>query len=189
MTIKEPVIFAENQTFPEKLKSLELGQIARKLMHSIHGLGWTRQQVARAIANYKRFLYLLYLYPSSAIVPTQEIDEVWHQHILDTRKYAEDCQWLFGYFVHHYPYFGIGSEAEQDVLESAFTHTQFLFVKHFGIDLIEDNSNLQEGCAVFPKNQPHRPSACIELKVRSFNSPSACIELSTPLIVSAGVQN
>lgn len=189
MKIKEPVTFAENQTFPEKLESLDLAQIAQKLMHPIHGKGWTRQQVERAIANYKRFLYLLYLYPNSALVPTQEIDEVWHQHILDTRKYDQDCQWLFGYFVHHYPYFGMGSDAEQDVLETAFAHTQFLFAKHFGIDLIEDNYDFQGACAVLLKGQPQRPSACIDLKVRSLNSPSACIELSTPLIVSAGVQN
>jgi hypothetical protein len=49
------------------------------------------------------FLYLMYLYPEQPIIPTREIDIVWHFHILDTRKYAFDCKILFGYFLHHRP--------------------------------------------------------------------------------------
>lgn len=180
MKVSEPILFEESRTFQEKLESLDLKLIAQKLMHPNHGQGWTRQQVDRAIANYKRFLHLLYLYPHSTIVPTQEIDEVWHQHILDTRKYDQDCQWLFGYFVHHYPYFGMGSDAEQQALETAFSRTQSLFVEQFGIDLTENNYDLHDACSAILKGQPNQPSGCIELKQRSLNSPSGCIELSAP---------
>lgn len=150
------------------------------MMYPDHFQGWTRQQVDKAIAHYKMFLHLLYLYPNSAIVPTQEIDQVWHQHILDTCKYAQDCQWLFGYFVHHYPYFGMGSNAQKQALETSFSYTKMLFAEHFGIDVIQDTCNFHEACAILPKGQPHQPSACIELKERSLNSPSACIELIKP---------
>jgi hypothetical protein len=178
MKVREQVLLAENQTFREKLESLDLTLIAYKLMHPGYGQGWTRQQVDRAIVNYKRFLLLLYLYPNSAIVPTQEIDQVWHQHILDTRKYAQDCQWLFGYFLHHYPYFGMESDSEQYVIETAFSRTQTLFAQHFGIDLNENSYHLQDACGIVPKSQPNQPSACIELKQPALNYPSACIELS-----------
>jgi hypothetical protein len=178
MKVREQVLLAENQTFREKLESLDLTLIAYKLMHPGYGQGWTRQQVDRAIVNYKRFLLLLYLYPNSAIVPTQEIDQVWHQHILDTRKYAQDCQWLFGYFVHHYPYFGMESDAEPHALEAAFSRSQTLFAEHFGIDLKEDTHHLQDACDTITKGKPNQPSACIELKHQSRNYPSACIELS-----------
>lgn len=177
MKISKRVLYGDNRTFPEKLESLDLELIAQKLMHPDHGQGWTRSQINRAIARYKMFLHLLYLYPNRTIVPTQEIDQVWHQHILDTRKYGQDCQWLFGYFVHHYPYFGIGSEAEKQALEMAFSCTRTLFAEHFGIDLIEDIYDPQDACATIPKGQPHQPSACIELKHLSLSSPSACIVL------------
>lgn len=178
MKVREQVLLAENRTFREKLESLDLTLIAYKLMHPSYGQGWTYQQVDRAIANYKRFLLLLYLYPNSVIVPTQEIDQVWHQHILDTRKYAEDCQRLFGYFVHHSPYFGMESDSAQYVIETAFSRTQKLFAQHFGIDLNDNSYHLPDACGSIPTAQPNQPSACIELKHPSLNYPTACIELS-----------
>eukprot|EP01116_Phalansterium_solitarium_P017493 TRINITY_DN431_c0_g1_i1.p1 TRINITY_DN431_c0_g1~~TRINITY_DN431_c0_g1_i1.p1 ORF type:complete len:232 (+),score=15.46 TRINITY_DN431_c0_g1_i1:172-867(+) len=33
--------------------------------------------------------------------PDVEVDKIWHKHILQTRKYAEDCQLVFGEFLHH----------------------------------------------------------------------------------------
>ena len=176
MNVRKPVLLVESQTFQDKLESLDLQLIAQKLMHSDPTQGWTQKQVDRAIAHYKMFLHLLYLYPNSTIVPTQEIDRVWHQHILDTRKYAQDCQWLFGYFIHHYPYFGMGSETQQQALETAFSYTRTLFIEHFCIDVIQNTYNFQEACVVLPKGQPNPLSACIVLKERSINSSSACIE-------------
>lgn len=38
------------------------------------------------------------LRPSSS-----DVDDIWHAHILHTRKYAEDCGSYFGYFLHHTP--------------------------------------------------------------------------------------
>lgn len=34
---------------------------------------------------------------------TQRVDCVWHAHILHTKRYAQDCEWFFGYFLHHTP--------------------------------------------------------------------------------------
>ncbi len=31
-------------------------------------------------------------YPGEPVVPSTGIDQAWHAHILDTRKYARDCQ-------------------------------------------------------------------------------------------------
>ncbi|HEY9708812.1 MAG TPA: glycine-rich domain-containing protein-like [Oculatellaceae cyanobacterium] len=171
MKVRKQVLFVENQTFQEKLESLDLELIAQKLMHSNHTQGWTQKEVDRAIARYKMFLHLLYLYPNTIIVPTQEIDQVWHQHILDTRKYAQDCQWLFGYFVHHCPDFGMGDDDQKQALETAFSDTRTLFAEHFGIDVIQDTYVFREACAILPKGQPNQSSACIVLKERSLNSP------------------
>src|SRR4051812_46443815 len=59
---------------------------------------------------YRQFLTLHTGYPERIHVPSELIDLIWHYHILDTHKYAEDCQRIFGRFLHHDPYFGIGSD-------------------------------------------------------------------------------
>jgi hypothetical protein len=40
-------------------------------------------------------LTLIKLYPTKGIVPRKTMDEFWHQHILDTQAYREDCQAIF----------------------------------------------------------------------------------------------
>jgi hypothetical protein len=121
------------QTFEEKLEQLDLEPIAFQLMHSGEA-EWTYQRTMQAIAQYKQFLYLIYLYPNHSLVPTQDIDRVWHHHILDTMKYAQDCQLLFGRFIHHFPYFGLRGESDRQNLQIAFKQTQALFQEHFGVD-------------------------------------------------------
>ena len=116
-----------------KLNSLDWEPIAYKLMYPESGKGWTKEQAARAIARYIMFLSLKYLHPHAKIVPTQEIDRVWHTHILDTCKYAEDCDKVFGYFLHHFPYFGLRGEEDQQNLQGSFAQTQSLFQEHFNI--------------------------------------------------------
>jgi hypothetical protein len=120
------------QTFEEKLEQLDLEPIAFQLMHSGEA-EWTYQRTMQAIAQYRQFLYLIYLYPNRSLVPTQECDRVWHHHILDTSKYAEDCEMLFGRFIHHFPYFGLRGESDRQNLHVAFEQTQTLFQEHFGV--------------------------------------------------------
>jgi hypothetical protein len=74
----------------------------------------------------------------------------------------------------------MGSDAEQQALETAFSRTQSLFAEQFGIDLAENNYDLHDACSAILKDQPNQASGCIELKQRSLNSPSGCIELSAP---------
>jgi hypothetical protein len=123
------------QTFEEKLEQLDLEPIAFQLMHSGEG-EWTHQRTMQAIAQYRQFLYLIYLYPNRSLVPSQDIDRVWHHHILDTMKYAQDCQMLFGYFLHHFPYFGLRGESDRHNWQTAVEQTQALFQEHFGGDAI-----------------------------------------------------
>jgi hypothetical protein len=122
------------QCFLQKARSLDLGSLAYQLMYARSGPFWTRSQAAAAIARYLGFLYLISEYPSFQLVPTPEIDQVWHHHLLDTEKYAADCQQLFGQFVHHFPYLGTGDEADRRAWYQAYALTLVLFRKHFGSD-------------------------------------------------------
>ena len=89
-------------TFISRLKQREWGAIAHKLMYPETGKGWTIEKTQQAIADYLKFLTLRHLYPALEIVPSEEIDRVWHTHILDTQKYAVDCQQVFGSFLYQF---------------------------------------------------------------------------------------
>lgn len=60
------------------------------------------------------------------------IDDFWHLHILDTQKYAEDCQVIFGYFLHHFPYFGMRGEEDAKNLSDSWEETCNLYQNRFG---------------------------------------------------------
>jgi hypothetical protein len=69
--------------------------------------------------EYRRFLCLMKMYPDEDTAPLVDVDTFWHYHILDTMKYAADCEQAFGYFLHHYPYVGMrGDDDEQFRLDS-----------------------------------------------------------------------
>ncbi len=132
MLIAKQTVSFKMKVFTEKLKQLDLGPIAYKLMHKSDGLGWSRDKTTQAISRYMMFLTLIYLYPNRQFVPSEEIDAVWHFHIIDTIKYAQDCQMLFGHFIHHFPYFGHRDAEDRKNLEIIFEQTQVLFEEHFG---------------------------------------------------------
>ena len=120
--------------FIGKLTQLDLEPIAYRLIHS-NEEKWNIQKTQKAISAYLMFLLLVYLYPNSQLVPNQEIDRVWHYHILDTMKYSEDCEMLFGRFIHHFPYFGERGKIDKENLQKGFEQTQVLFEEHFGITM------------------------------------------------------
>lgn len=63
------------------------------------------------------------------LVPTRDIDTVWHYHILDTHKYASDCKVVFGYFLHHNPNYS--PETVGPVYKQSARRTIDLFLQHF----------------------------------------------------------
>lgn len=63
--------------------------------------------------EYRLFLYLIATNPRQMIVPwSDDLDELWHEHILDTKKYREDCYTIFGRFIHHNPHLPKGSNKQ-----------------------------------------------------------------------------
>ncbi|GAB3463374.1 hypothetical protein GCM10027321_25900 [Massilia terrae] len=97
-----------------EIVELDLDPIKVKLMHKESGEGWTLEQANVVEAEYRRYLYLMKAFPDETFAPGTDVDTFWHYHILDTTKYALDCQEIFGYFVHHFPY--IGLRGEEDML-------------------------------------------------------------------------
>lgn len=94
----------------DAIAALDLEPIKVKLMHRESGEGWSLDHVNAIEFEYRRFLYLMKRFPNEAAAPLQDIDTFWHYHILDTMKYAADCEAVFGYFLHHFPYIGLRGE-------------------------------------------------------------------------------
>src|SRR5712691_4725413 len=114
------------------IQALDLDPIKFKLMDTEEGQGWSREYVDHMATEYKRFLMLSVKYPDETIAPSKDVDKFWHGHILDTMKYAEDCQNVFGYFLHHFPYFGMRGEEDAANLAEAGRTTQRLYEQEFG---------------------------------------------------------
>ena len=125
-----------NKNTPEQMVeaifALDLDPIKFKLMDTKEGHGWSREKVDAVELEYRRFLALTAKYPDQVIAPNTDVDKFWHGHILDTMKYAEDCEHVFGYFLHHFPYFGMRDEEDAANLASASEVTRKLYEKEFG---------------------------------------------------------
>jgi hypothetical protein len=118
----------------EQFRKLDLRPILFSVVERENGPRWNIN-LAMIVADwYRNFLYLVGLYPSEELVPTEAIDEFWHYHILDTLKYHADCQMLFGSYLHHFPYLGLRGGTDKDLLASKFRNTIALFVQHFRDD-------------------------------------------------------
>lgn len=76
--------------------------------------------------RYLKFLLLQKRHWGTTLVPTEDVDEMWHLHMLRPRAYAEDCQKLFGTVLDHNG--GFGAEADQtSLLIEFFEHTSKLW--------------------------------------------------------------
>ena len=139
--------------------AMDLGPIKYKLM-TPEGGGWSLDQVEEVEVWYKRFLMLTHLHRGTPIVPAKLVDQMWHTHILDTAKYADDCEKVFGAYVHHFPYFGVRSEQDRSELNSAWDSTKQMLRDEFsedpafdaGMSLCAGGSDCGSGCAVCAPN-------------------------------------
>ena len=114
------------------LVNLDLSMIVIKLMDPEEGQGWSEVYTRRVDVEYRRFLALTRAYPDRAIVPSKIVDAFWHAHILDTQAYAPDCDQFLGFFLHHFPYFGMRGPEDARALGDAYDDTLALYGQHFG---------------------------------------------------------
>jgi hypothetical protein len=83
--------------------------------------GWSSERVALAAREYLRFIRLIERYPTEALVPSVDVDAVWHHH-LNTDHYHRDFD---GRAPHH-----DGSPIETRA--ERFSRTRSLYRIHFG---------------------------------------------------------
>ena len=114
------------------IAELNLDPIKVKLMHRESGEGWSLEKVNAVEFEYRRFLILMKQFPEEETAPLMDVDTFWHYHILDTLKYAADCQQVFGYFLHHFPYIGLRGEDDEAAHERVGERMKQLYEQTFG---------------------------------------------------------
>lgn len=102
-----------------KIELIDLRGVKDKL-RSKKGWWWLFwNDLDKLEAEYRKFLYLIAEDPTKTVVPwTQALDDFWHEHILDTRKYQEDCDKIFGKLIHHNPNLPKGTEEHTKAVKS-----------------------------------------------------------------------
>jgi hypothetical protein len=115
-----------------RVDTIDLSMIRMKLADPHEGKGWSDKELDVAEREYRCFLALHLMYPEMAVVPCGLVDVVWHAHILDTQAYAPDCERVFGFFLHHFPYFGMRGEQDATDLMDAYDLTVARYTDAFG---------------------------------------------------------
>lgn len=115
----------------KRAKTLDFSRMTAKLLIDNNDDEAAADAVHESLERYREFLAIVYAYPQLQIVPTKQIDHIWHQHILDTCAYRRDCDFVFGRELDHNPYFGIDGPEDAAQLNEAFDKTCELWELHF----------------------------------------------------------
>jgi hypothetical protein len=135
----ETVNIVGYKQFQSRLAALDLDT-------KIQPQNWVGERWQDAIAHYKMFLSLAYLYPHLTLIPTRKIDQVWHCHLSNPEQYQTDCQTLFGYPIEHKVE---PQPGDRNRLSAAFALTKTLLTQHFGLTF-SDRPDDDPGACMIP---------------------------------------
>ncbi len=92
--------FIDNYQFPKKIKK----QVAKKYPHL------TEAQLNRVIEQLRVYFHICNNANGKFVsMPSQVVDEAWHEFILFTRAYHDFCKKALGRFLHHTPSEGMAT--------------------------------------------------------------------------------
>ncbi len=113
------------------INTVDLSSTINRLVKVHH---WKKSLALKAVQQYRNYLFLKFKYNNThSLPPSLDIDEVWHAHILHTEEYAEFCQNVFGFFLHHQPHHGKDNQlTDADIAKSFEQETQKLYYLEFG---------------------------------------------------------
>ncbi|MEO8670550.1 MAG: TIGR04222 domain-containing membrane protein [Tahibacter sp.] len=92
--------------------------------------GWSTALAHAAVEEYRRFCFLA-LAAGHPVTPGADVDEVWHQHLLDTRDYwGPWCTSVLCANLHHEPTRGGNMDARKHYAQ--YSHTLASYQRFFG---------------------------------------------------------
>ena len=120
-------------TLYQRLQDFELDDPTHEFgftRHLMKNQGWTLIYAQRAIAEYKKFAFLTVVANHQA-VPSDQVDQVWHSHVLLTQSYWEEfCPKVLGKKLHHHP--ARGGRAERAEFHYLYAQTIASYRHFFG---------------------------------------------------------
>jgi hypothetical protein len=124
---------AAQTTLWENILQLELDDPAADFSFSdrlARENGWELGYALRAIYEYKRFMFLICIAPHP-LTPSDEVDQVWHLHLLYTQSYWDElCGQILQRKVHHGP--TKGGHQERKKFGDWYDKTLALYTATFG---------------------------------------------------------
>jgi len=117
------------------------------LAHLMRANGWGRLLALAAIEEYRKFVFLA-LEANHQVTPSDQVDQVWHLHLLFSDAYWNDfCPRVLGRPLHHHP--ARGGQAERDRFHELYRATIHSYRQHFGEP--PPRSVAAGGCALRPR--------------------------------------
>lgn len=108
MLVCQHDVYRRIQSYALDDPSQEMGFV----WHLMRLTSWSRECCLRAVEEYKKFVFLAAVADHS-VVPSDQVDQVWHLHLLDSQAYWEDfCPNVLGLKLHHRPARGGSQERE-----------------------------------------------------------------------------
>ena len=100
------------------------------LAHLMRANGWSRPFALGAIEEYRKFVFLA-LVADHPVTPSDQVDQVWHLHLLFSDAYWNDfCPRVLGRPLHHHP--TKGGQEERDRFHGLYRATISSYRQHFG---------------------------------------------------------
>ncbi len=167
------------------IKSIDIEPVKARLMDAELGEGWSREYADSVGEAYRTYLTMLVKYPehTDEILLAKDVDEFWHTHILQTRKYSHDCQVMFGNYLHHEPHIGERTDADLTRQAVLAEKTSRLYQQEFGD---KPTSETAWAGAVAKGQGPAWSSAAVQVKNTAWSS--AAIQAKNTAWSSAAIQ-
>src|SRR5258706_450704 len=124
------------------IHALDLESVKIRAMDPELGEGWAREYAEGIEQGYRTYLTMLAKYQDHAedILLSEDVDEFWHTHILQSIKYTEDCESVFGKYLHHTPHIGEVTAADLQKRTALAEKTRRLYEKEFGSEQDSDGA-------------------------------------------------
>jgi hypothetical protein len=87
-----------NHDLWNKINSINLELVEKRLVAKCK---FSAERAKEAVKEYREFLYLAAT--EGGIIPSIDVDEAWHAHILHLPAYVRDCMNTFGRMIWHVP--------------------------------------------------------------------------------------
>jgi len=164
------------------IRALDLDSVKARLMDPDLGEGWTQEYADSIEEAYKTYLTMLVKYQEHAedIMLAKDVDEFWHTHILQTMKYMDDCERVFGCYLHHNPHVGKVTQQALEKRVALADKTRRLYEAEYAQpELAWSGRTIQEAQAAFS-------SAAVQAGNAAFSS--AAVRAENAAFSSAAVR-